>query len=565
METKEYIVILERGVDYTEFWQEMETSGATSSYVPGRAVAIIDEREAMDRMCVYALTDSEAEVLRNDPRVKAVEIPLENRNDWVIVPTATQDANFNKPSTAAGTNKNWGLLRHNYSTNIYGTSTATTLDYNYILDGSNVDVVILDTGIQANHPEWQDANGISRFKDINWFTTTGTAGTQPTNFYTDVNGHGTACAGVAVGKTFGWAKNANIYSITYYDNPGNQISWAQAITVLTKFHQQKPVNPATGAKNPTIVNMSFTFFWDGLTTNYTYNGITYRTNPYAGSGVIPGGSNPNYTYGLVFYNRLPNGSIVGKLPARYTEIDSSVQQLIDAGITVIIAAANDKQKIDVPGGVDYLNSINIVTKPVESTIPTTYYYMQGGSPYDTDAVIIGAIDSTPANATTDQKADFSRAGPGVDIFAAGANVMTSLSNTSVGKTIAPYNNTDPVFKQTLINGTSFAAPQIVGMAALYLQTNPTATPAQVKSWLMSNSVASTLYNTGLTNDYSDQRSQWGGNAGVAYQAIQALSQVKNSSGQWQQLQSIKVRTVNNTWADVKASWIKTATGWIQTY
>lgn len=564
-DTKEYIVILKRGIDYDQFWREMETAGTTSTYVPDRSVRVIDAREAMDRMCVYALSDSEAEILRGDPRVKAVDIPLENRNDWVIAPASAQDANFNKPSTAAGTNKNWGLIRHNYPTNVYGTSTSTALDYIYTLDGSNVDVVIMDTGIQANHPEWQDARGVSRLKQINWFTTTSTAGNQPAGFYTDVSGHGTACAGVAVGKTFGWAKNANIYSITLYDNPGNEISWTNAITVLKRFHQQKLPNPVTGVKNPTIVNMSFSYSWAGETTDYTYDRINYRTNPpVTTSGVVPGGANPDYTYGLVFYNARRVNNIIqvfGRLPRRWTEIDDSVQDLLDAGIIVIIAAANDKQKVDLPGGIDYNNSIRIVTKPIGSGIPSTYYYMQGGSPYDTDAVIVGAIDSTPANASTDQKADFSRAGPGVDIFAAGANVMTSLSNTSIGKTVASYNDSDPVFKQTLINGTSFAAPQIVGMAALYLQANPTHTPAQVKSWLMSNSVPGALYNTGLTNDYSNQRSQWGGTAGIAYQSIQNLIQAKINSTRWTSMRTVQVRNNVGSWDEVYQVKVRTATGW----
>ena len=567
METKAYIVILERGVDYTEFWQEMETAGTTLSYVPNRAVAIVDDREAMDRMCVYALSDNEAEVLQQDPRVKAVEIPFEKLNDWVIVSTATQDANFNKPSTAAGTNKNWGLVRHNYATNVYGTSTSTALDYIYTLDGSNVDVIILDTGIQANHPEWQDASGVSRFKNINWFTYTNTVGTQPTGFYTDVDGHGTACAGVAVGKTFGWAKNANIYSITTYNNPGNEIDYSIAVQLIKKFHQQKPINPATGVKNPTIVNMSFTQYWSGTTLDYTHNFITYRNVRYntVSPSAIPGGDFPNYNYGLVFYPGQPlfGG---GRLPRRNNQLDVPVQDLLDTGIVVVIAAANDKQKIDVPGGVDWLNSINILTRPPSNTIPSTYYYMQGSSPYDSDAVIVGAIDSTPANASTDQKAIFSRAGPGVDIFAAGANVMTSLSNTSINKTIAPYNNTDPVFKQTLINGTSFAAPQIVGMSALYLQANPTATPAQVKSWLITNSVPSALFNTGLTNDYINQRSQWGGTAGVAFQALQGIVKIKDNSGVWKNVKDIQYKNpTTGQWAPIKAGFTKTETGWKQIY
>jgi subtilisin family serine protease len=557
METKEYIVILEKGIDYAEFWREMETTGATSSYVPSRPVAIVDEREAMDRMCVYALSDNDAELLRNDPRVKAVEIPIENCNDWEIVPRGTQVANFNKPNTASGTNKNWGLIRHNYTTNVYGTSTTTNLNYNYLLDGSNVDVVIMDTGIQANHPEWQNTNGVSRFKPINWFTATGIAGRQPAGFYTDVNGHGTFCAGVAVGKTFGWAKNANIYSMTTYGNPGNNISFTTAVALLKKWHQDKLPNPATGVKNPTVVNMSFGLTWTGSNYNYTFNFITYRNQRVSPPSptFVPGDLFPNYTYGMVFYG--------GKLGRASIEYDTAVQELLDVGIVVCIASGNDKQKVDRPGGVDYNNSINIISRPPGSTIPTTYYYMQGDSPYDADAVYVGAIDSTPASATTDQKALFSRAGPAVEIFAAGANVMSSMSTTNTfGSSVAPYNNNDPVFKQALSEGTSFAAPQIVGMAALYLQAKPTATPAQVKSWLMSNSVTSTLYNTGLTNDYINQRSQWGGNAGVAFQSMQGLGFANN--GGWKQIANVYVKGASS-WQPVRAAYIKTTSGWTQVF
>ena len=37
---------------------------------------------------------------------------------------------------------------------------------------------------------------------------------MPSNHYTDDDdGHGTHVAGIATGKTYGWAKNANIYAM----------------------------------------------------------------------------------------------------------------------------------------------------------------------------------------------------------------------------------------------------------------------------------------------------------------------------------------------------------------
>ena len=84
------------------------------------------------------------------------------------------------------------------------------VNYNYVLDGTGVDVVIIDTGIQPDHPEFQDANGVSRVKQINWYEASGQSGVQPANFYRDTDGHGTHVAGTVAGKTYGWAKNANI-------------------------------------------------------------------------------------------------------------------------------------------------------------------------------------------------------------------------------------------------------------------------------------------------------------------------------------------------------------------
>jgi hypothetical protein len=54
-----------------------------------------------------------------------------------------------------------------------------------------------------------------------------------------------------------------------------------------------------------------------------------------------------------------------------------------------------------------------------------------------------------------------------------------------------------------------ASPQVAGVSAMILQLNPTYTPAQVKSALITQSTA-TIYTTGLSNDWTDTRSLQGG-------------------------------------------------------
>ena len=121
-----------------------------------------------------------------------------------------------------------------------------------------------------------------------------------------------------------------------------------------------------------------------------------------------------------------------------TTLDSAVQRSIAAGVTYGVAAGNDN-------GADACNS----------------------SPARTpEAITVGATTSTDARAT------YSNIGRCLDIFAPGSGIKSSW----IGSTTAT--NT--------ISGTSMATPHVVGAAALYLATNPTATPQQVRDALVTN-------------------------------------------------------------------------------
>jgi aqualysin 1 len=84
--------------------------------------------------------------------------------------------------------------------------------------------------------------------------------------------------------------------------------------------------------------------------------------------------------------------------------------------------------------------------------------------------------------TTDARSSFSNFGTCVDIFAPGSSITSAWS-------------TSPTATNT-ISGTSMATPHIVGAAALYLQTNTAATPAQVESALESNATAGKVTSPG---------------------------------------------------------------------
>jgi len=54
---REYIVSLNKGVDYDSFWQQMESDTNGLQFVPDRRIDIVNNRDGSLRSCHYSLTD----------------------------------------------------------------------------------------------------------------------------------------------------------------------------------------------------------------------------------------------------------------------------------------------------------------------------------------------------------------------------------------------------------------------------------------------------------------------------------------------------------------------------
>ena len=80
MAEKEYIVVLNPDIDFAQFNQEMIVSTG-AGVIPNRTVDVANPRPGSQRSTHYSLTDEEAEELKNDPRVRDVEIPPQDRDD----------------------------------------------------------------------------------------------------------------------------------------------------------------------------------------------------------------------------------------------------------------------------------------------------------------------------------------------------------------------------------------------------------------------------------------------------------------------------------------------------
>ena len=500
MSEREYIVTLNVGVDYAAFNAEMiEETGAGD--IPNRTVEVTNARPISQRNTHYSLTDEEAVELAKDSRVAGVEIPPDQRDDLEIGFDAVQTGDFTKTNSDSGVYLNWGMRRCATTTNDYNTGTTVSGDYEYNLDGSGVDVVIHDSGLQVDHPEFQDADGVSRVQQIDWYTASGVSGTQNANHYRDQHGHGTHVAGTVAGKTYGWAKNARIYSIKVSGlegtgDSGTGIPISDCFDVIKGWHNNKPIDPATGYKRPTIVNMSWGY---GSTNTYEpYDGYyrgtqwTYDNNNSSIATNLSTSANLQNRTGLPLWNDVYNGNPARKLNTRITSVDTDVQELIDAGIHVCIASGNRNLTIDVSGGPDYNNRYRVYPVEMGASQPGGYiYYCRGSSPFSNDAFMVGNADSsTNSNDNLEQRASSSNHGPGVDIYAPGTRIMSACSNTNVlgGQDY----NVDSNYKQANISGTSMASPQVCGVGALALQVNPHMTPAQLKTFLHNQSQSGKL-------------------------------------------------------------------------
>jgi hypothetical protein len=487
---REYVVTLCRYEDLDEFYNDMETEGG-NLYIPTRAVDLANRRP-VSRNTHYMLSDDEATLIKSDPRVEAVSLTIVELG-LKVTPYAIQtSSNWNKSSTVVNTHNNWGLLRSiegsnrsnwgdNGTQSQAGTIKLTT-------KGKNVDVVIMDGHLKNNHPEFaknSDGTGGSRVVQYNWFQHTNqvTGGANGTYSYTvatnEDNNHGNHVAGTACGNTQGWARDANIYHINPYGTSPSNIPTEFLFDYVRAWHNSKPINPATGYKNPTIMNCSF-----GLSYQFDVAGVTRLY--YRGALVSSDATATQLTnYGI--YNNGVNWVTDGRSAA----LDADATDAINDGIIIVGASGNWRTVVDIDTGPDFGNYFIWVSGGTEYGVP----YSTGPSPGCSPGVIcVGSIDST----TTDRKADYSSRGPRIDVFAPGTNIISSLNSGGV----ADSRSSDSSVGK--LSGTSMASPQVTGVLASLLETYPRWKQADAREYIANISKVSQVADTGgaLSDSYA---------------------------------------------------------------
>ncbi|MBD8868485.1 S8 family serine peptidase [Nocardioides sp. MJB4] len=187
----------------------------------------------------------------------------------------------------------------------------------------------------------------------------------------DCHGHGTHVAGTVAGTTYGVAKKATVIPVRVLDCQGS------------------------GSNSGVIAGMDW---------------VATRT-----------GSAP----------KVANMSLGG---GASTATDDAVSRMVNAGVTVAVAAGNENQ-----------NACNVSPARAASAI------------------------TVASSTSTDARSSFSNWGSCVDLFAPGSSITSAwIGSGSATNTIS---------------GTSMASPHVAGAAALYLQGNPGASPTTVTNAL----------------------------------------------------------------------------------
>jgi subtilisin family serine protease len=498
MSIKEYVITLKNRDDLDSFYNDMETEGE-HLYIPNRAVTVA-HRRPLSRNTHYMLTDGEADQVRNDPRVLAVELTTDELGIYPAPSYKQSSTSWNKSSTINNSHRNWGLYRCTLDANIpnWGSITtpggpAGTQSVSGTIDitasGKHVDVIIVDGHIDPDHPEFAvNANGTggTRVIQYNWFQhNPEVAGTAPSTYiyppYVDTvlparttdNDHGCHVAGTACGNTQGWARDANIYNISPYGTNFNFITGALLFDYIREFHRTKPINPVTGRKNPTIINNSWAYIRPLNISQVTL--LVYRGQQING----PFTAAQLNSYGI---NDIDGaGAFVGGV--RVASVDADVEDCTADGMIMVGAAMNESYKIDTVGGIDHDNYLF-------DQFNRTLYYHRGGTPTASNtAICVGAVSTT----ADEVKANFSNCGPRIDVYAPGAFIISSI-NSNVPVNTYDFRNEFKYISK--FSGTSMASPQVAGVLACLLEIYPNWNQASVVNYLYNTAKIGVLRDTG---------------------------------------------------------------------
>jgi Subtilase family len=523
----EYSVILKDHAELDQFYHNMESS-MEWEHIPGKPFECVNRRP-LSRATIYQMTAEEAAQISQDPRVLHVELNYEKyfpRQQHSWTQTSTR---YSKSTSANATDLNWGLAKvlSNTRDENWGYQRTISKTASLICDasGKNVDIIIFDNAVPfygtLEFAKKSNGTGYTRLVQYDWYQHDQAVLGSDTGRHYDYSvfeqNHSAHVTGVAAGNTQGWARDANIYHLDYTLDP----------LYVKEFHTNKPVNPVTGIKNPTIMNNSWGMMTNTVIMNLsTLSRVTYRGRDYfpivSSKGIRTWSKTTmeilKIPYTLsTFNNQLAS---IKQFGIQSETVNQDFIDIMQSGVIVVCSAGNDYGYLDKSTGPDYNNKAYFTY----AGTTTELYYHRGSSPQSADggsertrAISVGAMGGVDVIypdysgefiTTADVKSSFSNFGPRLDTYAPGTAVQSVYNYQPLYPGSAPSVDPRAVSLDPANNnfkkepGTSIACPQVAGILACLAEKYPRIKQEDARAYLLKTGV--TMQTTaGGMRDWTD--------------------------------------------------------------
>jgi len=261
---------------------------------------IDDELSEIDGIVSLMLTEEQAQTLDSDacPRIRVVEEELQVVEHAFTTRSMTKEMRTRTTPSTSTAGANYASTHFHYhsdqdvtaNTGPVGWFTSSPENEDAIIPGQvitqnyagqYVDIVAIEAGTpdaandgHDNHPDFLDDDGVSRFVKMDWDnhgSITSARNLQITNNTEYFSSHAIGVLSTCAGLVCGFAKVSSMRVIYLSDGV------TTAYNAVLNWHNNKPVNPATGRRNATITTGSWGYAGTDITAAYPISDITSIT------------------------------------------------------------------------------------------------------------------------------------------------------------------------------------------------------------------------------------------------------------------------------------------------
>ena len=387
------------------------------------------------------------------------------------------------------------------------------------------------------------------------YTRDGVHGSNITHPTTATATHGTQCGSLIFGRNHGWAYNANKWHLNLYGG-GNPGSVERGFDIQKIFHQNKPINPLYGTKDPTISSNSWGYRASKASDFYYFQSAT---------GTAYGGSSDEPE----FIRYMGADGDQGRWKSEFYDnsMTEAGKELVESGVIFVVAAGNSGQTQVNPDDPNYDNHVSDgSTDGVYNTAGGQIFFsfgfsvtgttnrrgfpqhigktesqtFQGNTTVEFPAINIGALDDAFTSGK-ERKVNYSDMGNAIDLYAPADGTLAATVGT-YGTDVARFDDTYDGFteiacRDTRFSGTSAACPVAAGFLATVIQYNRGWTYSDLRGWIQDNVEVQdsadfyddTRGTTAEGTEWSDRNRLQGGDARVAYLASYPITTPHPSS------------------------------------